>query len=59
MLFLVDGATISICTLLNIMASSKNIPVAVLEIVDCQVYLADGNKKDRTFICNQFLNHMK
>ena len=28
-------------------------------IVDCQGYLADGNKKDGTFICNRFLNHMK
>ena len=35
LLFLVDGATISRFTLLNIMAYSKNIPVAVLEIVDC------------------------
>ena len=34
LLFLGDGATISRCPLLNIMASAKNIPVAVLEIVD-------------------------
>ena len=39
--------------------SIKNISVAVLEIVDCQGHLADGNKKDRTFVCNRFLNHMK
>ena len=37
----------------------KNIPVAVLEIVDCQGHLARGNKKDTLFICNQFLKHMK
>ena len=37
----------------------KNIPVAVLEIVDCQGHLPDGNKKDGTFICNQFLKYMK
>ena len=59
MLFLGDGATISRCALLNILDSEKNLPVAVLVIVDCQGNLADGNKKDVTFICNQFLNHMK
>ena len=36
----------------------ENIPVAVLETVDCQGHLADGNKKDETFICNHFLNNM-
>ena len=25
----------------------------------CQGHLSDGNKKDGTFICNLFLNHMK
>ena len=30
-----------------------------MELVDCQGYLADGNKKDRTFIRTQFLNPMK
>ena len=35
LLSLGDGATISRCSLLNILASAKNIPVAVLEIVDC------------------------
>ena len=52
--FLGDGAKIPRCPLLNILDSVKNIPVAVLEIVDCQGHLADGNKKDGTFICNQF-----
>ena len=37
----------------------KYIPVAVLEIVDCQVHLSDGNKKDVTFICNQSLNNVR
>ena len=32
LLFLGDGATISRCPLLNILASAKNIPVDVLEI---------------------------
>ena len=43
LLFLEDDATISRCLLLNILASAKSIPVAVLEIVDCQGHLADGN----------------
>ena len=54
-LFLGDGATISRFPLLNILASTKNIPVAVLKIVDCQVHLVEGNKKDATFICDNFL----
>ena len=40
LLFLGDGATISICTFLNTLVSEKNIPVAVLEIVYCQGHLA-------------------
>ena len=59
LLFLVYGATIPSCPLLNIMDSAKNIPVVVLEIVDCQGHLANGNKKDGTFICNRFLNNMR
>ena len=54
LLFLGDGATFLLCPLLNILASAKNIPVAVLGNVDCHVHLADGNKKDGTFICNRF-----
>ena len=42
-----------------ILASAKNIPVAVLEIFDCQGHLARGYEKDATFICNRFLQHMK
>ena len=38
--------------------SLLEIPVAVLEIVDCQGHLADGGQKFGSFICNQFLNHM-
>ena len=45
LLFLGDGDTISRCPLLNIMASGGNMSVAVLEIVDCQGHLSDGNKK--------------
>ena len=57
MLFLGNGATR--CPLLNILASAKNIPVAVSEIVDYQGHPADGNKKYGTFICNIFLNHTR
>ena len=46
LLFLGYGATISRCHLLNILASAKNIPVAVLENFDCQGHLDRGNKKD-------------
>ena len=45
LLFFGYGATISIFPLLDIMASAKNITFAVLEIVDCQGHLSDGNKK--------------
>ena len=57
LLFLGDGATISRCPLLNILTSAKNIPVSVLEIVDCQVHIARGYKKDASFICNRFLSY--
>ena len=50
LLFLGDGATISRFPLLNILDSAKNIPVSVLEIVDCKGHLDDGNKKDGTFV---------
>ena len=42
LLFLGDGATISRFPLLDILASAKNIPVDVLEIVDYQGHLAWG-----------------
>ena len=38
-LFLGDGATISRVSLLKILVSGKNVPVAVLELVDFQVHL--------------------
>ena len=59
MYFLGDGDTISGCPLLNILDSTKNIPISVLEIVDCQGHLDYGNKRDGIFICNRFLNHMR
>ena len=54
LLFLGDGDTISRLPLLNIMASGENTPFAILQIVYLQGHLADGNKKDGTFICNRF-----
>ena len=59
LLFLGDGVKFSRCPLLNILASGENILVVVLETVDCQGYLDDGNKDDRILICNHLLNNMK
>ena len=59
LLFLGDGATISKIPLLNILFSGKNLPVAILEFVDCQGHLSDGGEKDGTFICNRFLEHIR
>ena len=48
-----DGSTISRCPLLNIFASEENIPLDVLEVVDCQGHLTDGNKKmEHSFVIN-------
>ena len=44
-LCLEDHATISICTLLNIMDSGRKIPFSVFNIVYCQGHLAYGKKK--------------
>ena len=59
MLFLGDGATISRVPLLNNLVSGKNLPVAVLELVDCKGHLAYGGGKNGIFICNRFLDHFK
>ena len=44
---------------MNILVSGKNLPVAVLELVDCRCHLADGGTKNSTFICNRSLDHFK
>ena len=49
LLFLGDGTTISRIPLLKILVSGKNLPVSVLELVDCQGVLADGGEKDGSF----------
>ena len=36
----------------------KNPPVSVLELVDCQVHLTDGEGKDGIFICTRFPEHI-
>ena len=43
LIFLGDGATVSICRLFNILASGENIQVAVLKIADFQGRLVGGN----------------
>ena len=58
LLFLDDGATISQIILINNLVSGEDLPVTVLELVDCQVHLAGGIKKDRSFICCIFLENM-
>ena len=37
----------------------KNLPLALLELVDCQSHWADGGEKYGTFICNRFIEHMR
>ena len=59
MLFLGDGATISRVPLLNILVSGKNLPVAILELVDFQGHLADDGTNNTIFICNRFIDHFK
>ena len=59
LLFLGDCATISRFPLLNIMASAKNIPVAVLDIVDFQVHLADGNKNMENSVVIHFKSYKR
>ena len=59
MLFLVEGAAISRIPILKILVSGNNIPVAVLEIFDCQVHLVDGGGKYGSFICTISLDHIR
>ena len=56
--FLGDGATVKRMLLLNVLASGKNAPATVLEIVDCTGHLSNGGKKDASFIANTFLPHL-
>ena len=58
-LFLGDGDTISRTTILSILVSGGNIPVDVLELVDCQGHLYVDGIKDGTFIYDRFNDHIK
>ena len=49
LLFLGDGATISRISLLDILVSGNNLPVAVLELSGCQGHLSDDGGKYVTF----------
>ena len=55
-LILGDGATISINPPVNILVSGKNIPVAVLELVDFQGHLADGGENMKHLYKPDFLS---
>ena len=59
LLFLVDDATSSTILLLNIFVPWKHLPVAVLELVDCQGHLEDGGGNDGTFIYTIFIEHIR
>ena len=57
-LFLGDGATFSRIPLLKKLVSGRNLTVSLLELVDFQGHLADGRKRDRSFICTRFLENI-
>ncbi len=54
-----DGATVRKSPLLNILGSSVYMPACCLEIVDCHDHMANGGKKDATFIANCFLPYIE
>ena len=58
-MFIGDGATISRITLLKMLVSDLNIPVTLLELVDCQVHLVYGGEKDGIFICTISIENVK
>ena len=58
LLFIGDGTNIYRIPIFNISVSRNNPPVAVLELVDFEGHLADGGRKDGSFICTIFLEHI-
>ncbi len=54
-----DGATIVKVPMMNILACSAGNPSCVLDVVDCTDHVAEGNKKDAFFICQQMLPRMR
>ena len=57
--FLGDMATIRRLPLVNIISSSITVPVAVLGVKDSSAHLAQGGKKDATYVSNLFLPHIE
>jgi hypothetical protein len=51
-----DGATIVKVPMMKILASLAGNPSCVLDVVDCTDHVAEGNKKDAFFICQQMLS---
>ncbi len=54
-----DGATIVKTPMINILASSAGNPHCVLDVIDCSNHVAEGNKKDAFYICQQMLPRMR
>ena len=59
LVFLWELATIKVCPLINIIASSFNFPVDVLGVKYCSKHLAQGGNKDATFILEAFKPYLK
>ena len=57
--FLGDLTTIKGRPLINTIASSFNVPVAVLGVKDCSKHLVQGGNKDTTFILESFKRYLK
>ncbi len=49
-----DGATIKRMPFLNILVLCGNAPPIVVSIVDCTSHMINGEKKDSTYIMDQF-----
>ena len=54
-----DGATIAKKPLFNVLATTLGMPPAVLGVHDSTKHLANGGKKDASYIAKQFLPHME
>ena len=53
-----DGAMVKKMPLINILASSVHMPVALLEIVNCSKHASEGGKKDARYIASLFRPHI-
>jgi len=56
--FFGDGATVKKSPLINILASSVELPVGCLQIVDCTGHLESDGRKNAAFISELFLPHI-